>query len=68
MVERDLVEVGVGLTGEHLHAVAEDGEFTREMADVDALATAVGFAPVGQQSDAHARPSFWWKSFSDGGQ
>jgi hypothetical protein len=47
------VELGIGLPGEHLDLVAEVGELTAEMADIDALAAAVGLAPVGQECDTH---------------
>ena len=48
-----LVEVGVGLSGEHLHLVAETHQLARQVADVDALSSTVGLAPVGQHGDAH---------------
>ena len=48
-----LVELGVGLAGEDLDLVAEADQLATEVADVDALATAVRLAPVGQQGDAH---------------
>ncbi len=47
------VEHGVGLAGEHLHVVAEGDQLAAEVTDVDALATAVRLAAVGQQGDAH---------------
>ena len=49
-----LVELGVGLAGEHLDVVAERDELAAEVADVDALAAAVRLAAVGQQGDPHA--------------
>ncbi len=48
------VEVGVRRTGEHLHVVAERDQLPAEVTDVDALATAVRLAAVGQQCDAHS--------------
>src|SRR6478752_7376880 len=48
-----LVEVGVGLAGEHLHLVPEPDELAAEVADVDALTAAVRLAAVGQHGDAH---------------
>lgn len=51
--ERDaLVEHGVGLGTDHLDAVAEPGQLTAEVADVDALASAEGVALVGEECDA----------------
>ena len=47
--------LGVGLAGEHLDVVAELDEAAGQVADVDPLPTAMGLAPVGQQSDAHAQ-------------
>ena len=40
------------VTAENLDVVAEIGQRLGEVADVDALATAVGLAPIGEQSDA----------------
>jgi hypothetical protein len=51
-VERDpLVEDRVRLAAEHLDVVAEIGEGFRQVAHVDALAAAVGLAPIGQVRD-----------------
>ena len=50
--ERDaLVEHGVGLAAEHLDVVAEVDERLGEVAGVDALATHVRLAPVGEVGD-----------------
>ena len=46
------VELGVRLTAEHLDVVAEVDEGLGQVADVDALATAVGLAPVREECDA----------------
>ena len=47
--------VWIGLTGEHLDVVAQLDEATAQMADIDALSTAVRLAPVGQQGNAHTQ-------------
>ncbi len=49
------VELGVGLAAQHLDVVAEVDERLGEVAGVDALATDVGLAPVGEQRDAQRR-------------
>ena len=49
---RSGVQVGVGLTGEHLDVVSLCGQFPAEVPYVDALAAAVRFASVGQQGHA----------------
>ena len=59
------IELGVGLPGEHLDLVAEVRQLTAQVADVDALAPAMGLAPVGQQCDTQRRdlslaPSDLW--------
>ena len=51
------VELGVRLAAEDLDVVAEVGQRLGEVADVDALATAVGLAPVGEQGDAEGTVS-----------
>src|SRR3954469_18844722 len=66
LAQRDLVavELGVGLAGEDVDVVPEVDQLTRQMPEIDALAAAVRFAPIGEQCDAqrfvyliHARPS-----------
>jgi hypothetical protein len=47
--------LGVWLSGEHLDVVAEFDKPAGQMPDVDALAATMGFAPVGQQCDAHGQ-------------
>ena len=47
-------DLGVGLTREHLDLVAEFDEASAQVADINTLATAVGFAAVGQQRNPHA--------------
>ena len=47
-------DLGVGLSGEDLDLVAEFDETPTQVADVNALATAVRLTAVGQQRDAHA--------------
>ena len=48
---RHVVELGVGRAGQHLDVVAERGELTAQVPDVDALAAAVRLAAVRQQRD-----------------
>ena len=47
-------DLGVGLTREHLDLVAEFDQAPTQVADINALATAVCLAAVGQQRDPHA--------------
>jgi len=47
--------LGVGLAGKHLDVMTEFDEAAREVPDVDPLAAAMSFAPVGQQGDAHGQ-------------
>ena len=47
-----VVELGVGLPGEHRDLVAQVGQLTGEVAGVDALAAAVRVPPVHQPGDA----------------
>ena len=49
---RRVVELGVGLAGEHRDPVPELGELAGEVARVDALAPAVGVAAVHEPGDA----------------
>ena len=46
--------LGIGLTGEHLDLVAEFDQTPTQVADINALATAVRLTAVGQQRDPHA--------------
>jgi len=55
------IENGIRLTGEDLDGVPERNELPAEVPNIDALTTAVRFAAIGQQSDAHgaALRSLW---------
>jgi hypothetical protein len=46
------LQLGVGLTGEHLDVMAQRCQLAGQVTQVDALATAVRLAAVGQQRDA----------------
>ena len=61
-----IVELGVGLAGEHLDGVTEPHQLTAEVPDVDALAAAMRLAAVGQQCDSHAAPPSPSESPCDG--
>jgi hypothetical protein len=50
--ERPVVQYGVRLSADDLDGVAEPGQLTGEVADVDALTAAEGIALVAQQGDA----------------
>ena len=49
-------DLGIGLAGEHLHVMAQFHQARAEMADIDALATAVRLAAVRQQRNPHGQP------------
>ena len=66
------LELGVGLAGEHLDVVAERGQLTGQVAQVDALAAAVRLAAVGDQRDTeratcreHAASHLSWHPLSE---
>jgi hypothetical protein len=50
--QRAVVELRVGLTGEHLDVVPERGEFPAQVAHIDALAARVRLAAVREQRNA----------------
>src|SRR5690606_39946016 len=56
------VEVGVGLSGDYIHAVARIDQCLAQVLDVNTLAASIGMAAIAQQADAERASS---KSLGD---